>query len=60
MINDGSMTDGSEKAFAVLLADRILDDPNRDPDGDMSVLARQLLRALERLGEYTPIVEDDS
>lgn len=54
------LTENSEKVFAVLLADRILDDPNRDPDGDMAVLARQFLRALERLGEYTPRTEEDA
>jgi hypothetical protein len=47
----------SEKEFAIILANKVLDRINADPDDDLAVLARQLLRALERLGEYQP---DDS
>lgn len=42
----------NEMQRAIIIADRVLDRPNADPDDDLAVLARQLLRALERLGEY--------
>lgn len=44
----------SEKDEAIILANKVLDRPNADPDDDLAILARQLLRALERLGEYEP------
>lgn len=44
----------SEKEQAIILANKILDRPSVDPDGNLAVLSRQLLRALERLGEYKP------
>ena len=44
----------TEKKHAIELANRVLDRPWGDPDDDLAVLARQLLRALERLGEYSP------
>lgn len=37
----------SERERAVQLANRILDRPSGDPDDDLAVLSRQLLRALE-------------
>ena len=37
----------SERAQAIALANRILDRPSGDPDDDLGVLARQLLRATE-------------
>jgi hypothetical protein len=43
-----------EKEQAITLANRVLDRTGADPDDDLAVLARQLLRALERLGEYEP------
>lgn len=42
----------SEREEAYRLADRLLDEPNADPDDDLRVLARQLLRhkeAVEKL-----------
>jgi hypothetical protein len=36
----------SEKQRAIALADRLLDEPNADPDDDLRVLSRQLLRAV--------------
>jgi len=36
-----------ERAQAITLAHRLLDEPNCDPDDDLRVLARQLLRARE-------------
>ena len=39
----------SEEAQAMLLAERILDKPYIDPDGDICLLARQLLRAHEKI-----------
>ena len=44
----------SEKEQAIILANKVLDRPYGDPDDDLAVLARQLLRALERLGEHQP------
>lgn len=44
----------SEQRFAFRLANTVLDDVTRDPDSDLSVLARQFLRALER-GQWQPI-----
>jgi hypothetical protein len=38
----------NEFAYAVVLANRILDRPSGDPDDDLAVLARQFLRASER------------
>ena len=34
---------------AIALANRVLDKPNIDPDGDLCLLARQLLRAREQI-----------
>ena len=48
----------SEKEDAIILANKVLDRINADPDDDLAVLARQLLRALERLGEYQPDCSD--
>lgn len=39
----------TESEHAVILADKVLDRPSGDPDDDLAVLARQLLRARERL-----------
>lgn len=39
----------SELDDAIKLANRILDRPNGDPDDDLAVLARQLLRSRERV-----------
>jgi hypothetical protein len=44
------MTD-PEADFAIHLANRALADTSRDPDSDLSVLARQLLRCHERISE---------
>ena len=37
-----------ERTDATTLAHKLLDNPSLDPDGDASVLARQLLRERER------------
>ena len=37
-----------ERQRAIELANKILDRPSGDPDDDLAVLSRQLLRALER------------
>lgn len=42
----------TEREQALILANAVLDDPYYDPDGDMSVLARQLLRRTEELEAY--------
>jgi hypothetical protein len=39
----------TEFEFAVRLANKVLDRPYGDPDDDLAVLARQFLRAVERL-----------
>jgi hypothetical protein len=38
----------SEFEDAIRLAHKLLDEPSRDPDSEESVLARQLLRSIER------------
>lgn len=38
-----------ELARAIVLANRILDRPSGDPDDDLAVLSRQLLRVLGRI-----------
>lgn len=43
------MKELNEHKTAVKLANTILDEPGRDPDDDLSVLARQLLRTHEAL-----------
>lgn len=47
----------SEKEEAIALANRLMDEPNADPDDDLRVLSRQLLRAHESLGKILPFVE---
>jgi hypothetical protein len=37
----------NERTHAIALANRLLDEPNCDPDDDLRVLSRQLLRAVE-------------
>jgi hypothetical protein len=39
----------SERGRALILAAAVLDRPNADPDDDMAVLARQLIRAQEEI-----------
>lgn len=39
----------AERQRALELAERILDRPNADPDDDLAVLARQLIRAQEEI-----------
>lgn len=41
-----------EQASAVALANRLLDQPYADPDDDLRVLSRQLLRRQEELNKY--------
>jgi hypothetical protein len=54
------MSKSDEKLQAVEIANRFLDEPYADPDSDQCIVARQFLRALERLGEYTPSVDEDA
>jgi hypothetical protein len=44
-----------EKEQSIRLAKRILEHPNLDPDSDICVLARQLLRREERLQKIEKI-----
>lgn len=44
----------SELDDALMLANRVLDKPYIDPDGDICMLARQLLRQTERLSQSAP------
>lgn len=44
----------SELRRAIEIADRFLDRPNADPDGDECVLARQFNRLLERYHRLLP------
>lgn len=39
----------SERGRALIIAAAVLDRPNADPDDDIAVLARQLMRAQEEL-----------
>ena len=39
----------SEKSIAVKLAERVLNEPNADPDADILILARQFLRSRETI-----------
>lgn len=43
------MTESHEPTFARMLANKILDRPYGDPDDDLAVLSRQLLRADEKI-----------
>ena len=47
----------NEKESSVILANKILERPNADPDDDLAVLARQLLRREERLQLISDIAE---
>lgn len=49
------MTD--ELTNALVLADKLLDAPNADPDDDLRVLSRQLLRCYEANRELRRCVE---
>ena len=55
----------SETDDAIRLANKVLETPSRDPDDDLSMMSRQLLRAIETrdacaqaLAEVLPHVED--
>lgn len=41
-----------ERVSARLLAERLLDEPNADPDDDLRVLSRQLLRRSEEIANF--------
>lgn len=47
----------TERDDALKLAHRILDRPHADPDDDLAVLARQLIRARECVEIWRPVVE---
>lgn len=47
------MTTENEREFAWHLANKILDSSSADPDGDIAVLARQLVRTRETLDRIT-------
>jgi hypothetical protein len=49
----------TEKEEVLILANKILDNASLDPDGDLSVLARQLLRREERLQSIIAVVESN-
>lgn len=42
----------TEEQYAPILANKILDRANADPDDDLAILARQLLRTHERLAQF--------
>lgn len=48
----------TEYERAIELANRVLDKPYIDPDGDICVLARQFLRAVELADKYKWQVRD--
>lgn len=43
----------TEYGEAIALAERLLDEPNADPDDDLHVLSRQFIRATERREKRT-------
>lgn len=43
-------TPSTERDEAIVIANRLLDEPMADPDDDLRTLARQFMRALERAG----------
>lgn len=49
--NDRTTSRLKEADFAVILANKILDRRSADPDDDLAVLARQVLRAYERISK---------
>lgn len=49
----------NEFAYAIVVANRVLDRPNGDPDDDLAVLARQFLRACERARDIPPPPTND-
>lgn len=51
-----------ERISAIALANRLMDEPNCDPDDDLRVLSRQLLRRseeIERLRAGLQLIADD-
>jgi hypothetical protein len=44
-----SATRLTERQAAILLANRLLDEPNADPDDDLRILAQQFMRANDRV-----------
>ena len=46
----------NEYEQAIQLANRVLDKPYIDPDGDICLLARQFLRAVERLQNHPALL----
>jgi len=41
----------NEYRIAEMIANRVLDEPHRDPDEDICILARQLMRAREAIND---------
>jgi len=48
----------AERLKAIILANRLLEQPSRDPDDDLSVLSRQFLRERERLHHVLVAIEN--
>ena len=38
-----------EREYSIILANKLLDEPNCDPDDDLRILSRQLIRANEKI-----------
>lgn len=49
-----------EREYAVGLANKVLSRRSGDPDDDLAVLARQLLRALERIDTLNAVLRMDT
>lgn len=47
----------SENDEATVIANRVLDRPSADPDDDLAILARQLLRAREEIARLAKIAD---
>lgn len=52
----GSLDAVTERGCALLLANKILDRPSADPDDDLALLSRQLLRGVERAEQAEALV----
>lgn len=54
------MKDNSEQELAIKMANRALDIPFIDPDGDLCTISRQFLRAVERESNLKSIIAEQA
>lgn len=58
VLNGSYMSAGGEHKIALELANKLLDSPHCDPDDDVRVLARQLIRTSERAGSTKVVLSN--